>query len=89
MWFLGGLVLLCAVLPSLLVAFPLHSGVPRLSAKLSGSPKRVAMAKICTYFAIVVIMSLVSALIQISLYAESSVRMLGFGVWLRGLILRL
>lgn len=88
MWFLGGLVLLCAVLPTALVALPLRSGVPQISAKLSGAPKRVAAAKIGIYFALVLIMSLVSALIQILLYAEDAVRMLGFGVWLRGLILR-
>lgn len=89
MWFLGGLVLLCAVLPTVLVALPMHSGVPQLSAKLSGVPRRVATAKIGTYFALVLIVSLVSALVQIMLYAGASVRMLGFGVWLRGIILRL
>lgn len=89
MWFMGGLTLLCAVLPAVLAAWPLKSGMPQLCAKLSGSAKRVARAKIGVYFALVLLISLVGALVQCGIYAGSAVRMLGFGLVLRGFILRL
>lgn len=89
MWFMGGLTLLCAALPAALAAWPLKTGMPQLSAKLSGSAKRVAQAKIGVYFALALIFSLVGALVQCGIYAGSAVRMLGFGLVLRGFILRL
>lgn len=89
MWFMGGLTLLCAALPTMLVAWPLKTGMPQLSAALTGAGKRTALAKIGVYFALVLIISFVGALIQCSIYAGSAVRMLGFGSVLRGFILRL
>lgn len=89
MWFMGGLTLLCAALPAMLAGFPLSTGMPQLSAKLSGSPKRTARAKVIVYFALVLLISLIGALIQCGIYAGSAVRMLGFGFVLRGYILRL
>lgn len=89
MWFMGGLTLLCAVLPTAMVSAPLHTGMPQLSAKLSGSRKRTARAKIAVYFALVLLLSFLGALIQCGVYAGSAVRMLGFGFVLRGYVLRL
>ena len=89
MWFMGGLVLLCAALPAAMVAFPLKTGMPQLSAGLSGSRKRTALAKLAVSFALTLVISLVGALIQCGIYAGAAVRMLGFGFVLRGYVLRL
>lgn len=89
MWFMGGLTILCAALPALLAAFPLHTGMPRLAVKLGASPKRTAWAKILVYFALALLISLIGALIQCGIYAGAAVKMLGFGFVLRGYVLRL
>ena len=89
MWFMGGLTILYAVLPAVLAAWPLKAGMPQLGAKLSGSAKRTALAKIVVFFALALIISFVGALIQCGIYAGAAVRMLGFGPVLRGFILRL
>ena len=87
MWYIAGLVLVSAVLPTVLVRLPLNTGVPQLSAKLS-SRRGVALGKVFVYFIIAGAISLITVLILSGIYAPSVAGQLGFGYCLRCLILR-
>ncbi len=87
MWYIAGLVLVSAVLPTVLIRLPLNTGVPQLSAKLS-SRRRVALGKVLVYFLIAGALSLITVLILSGIYASSVMGQLGFGYCLRCLILR-
>ena len=87
MWYIAGLVLVSAVLPTVLVRLPLNTGVPQLSAKLS-SRRGAALGKVFVYFIIAGAISLITVLILSGIYAPSVAGQLGFGYCLRCLILR-
>ena len=89
MWYIGGLFLMAAVLPTVLVRIPINSGVPDLSAKLCGSRRRVALGKLLVSCFGVLLLSLLTALIQSAIYAPSVSGQLGFGYCLRCLIWRM
>ena len=88
MWYIAGLVLVSAVLPTVWVRLPLNTGVPGLSAKLTSSRRRVAIGKILVYYILAGAISLVSLLILSRIYAPSVMGQLGAGYCLRCLILR-
>ena len=87
MWYIAGLVLVAAVLPTVFVRLPLNTGVPQLSGKLS-SRRGVALGKVLVYFIIAGAISLITVLILSGIYAPSVAGQLGFGYCLRCLILR-
>ena len=87
MWYIAGLVLVSAVLPTVLVRLPLNTGVPQLIAKLS-SRRGTALGKVLVYFIIAGAISLITVLILSGIYAPSVMRQLGFGYCLRCLVLR-
>ena len=77
MWYIAGLVLVSAVLPTVLVCLPMNTGVPQLSAKLS-SRRGVALGKVLVYFFIAGVISLITVLILSGIYASSVMGQLGF-----------
>ncbi len=89
LWFMGGLVFLCAVLPPVLIRYPLDTGVPDLTARLTRSRRRTALGRIAVYAAAVVFIGLVSILIQIWAFAGSILSRAGFGYVLYTVLLRL
>ena len=89
LWFLGGLLFLCMILPPVLIRDPLNSGVPALAARLTRSGRTSALAKIMVYDLCVLLISLISTLIQIGVYAGSIVSQAGFAYVLGTVLLRL
>lgn len=89
MWYIGGLVLLAAVLPTALVRIPINTGVPDLSAKLCASRRCVALGKVLVYCLLVLLLSLLTALIQSAIYASSVMNQLGLGYCLCCLVWRM
>ncbi len=89
LWFLGGLIFLCMILPPVLIRDPLNSGVPALTARLTRSRRTPALAKIMVYDLCVLLISLISTLIQIGVYAGSIVSQAGFAYVLGTVLLRL
>ena len=87
LWYIVGLVLVSAVLPTVFVRLPLNTGVPQLSGKLS-SRRGVALGKVFVYFIIAGAISLITVLILSGIYAPSVAGQFGFGYCLRCLILR-
>ena len=89
LWFLGGLLFLCMILPPVLIRDPMNSGVPALAARLTRSGRTSALAKIMVYDLCVLLISLISTLIQIGVYAGSIVSQAGFAYVLGTVLLRL
>lgn len=89
LWFLGGLLFLCMILPPVLIRDPMNSGVPALAARLTRSGRTSALAKIMVYDLCVLLISLISTLIQIGAYAGSIVSQAGFAYVLGTVLLRL
>ena len=89
MWYIAGLVLMAAVLPAVMIRASLNSGIPRLSAKLCGSPRRTALAKLMIFFLVSGLISILSTLLLTSIYASTTMVQLGFGYCLRCLVMRL
>ena len=82
MWFGGGLLLLCIVLPGVLIRYPLNTGVPDWSARFSGSRRRVARAKVLVFYLIVLAFSLLYTLLMVYVYARYIVSRQGIGFFL-------
>ncbi len=89
LWFAGGLLALCAVLPAVLIRYPLDTGVPAQTARFCGAPGKTALAKIIVLDCLVVIGSLLNTLIRIWAYAGSIVSQTDFSYVLYTLLLRL
>ncbi len=89
LWFLGGLLFLCAVLPPVLIRYPLNTGVPDLTAALTGSRRNAALGMIAVFFLAVFAVSLLSTLLQIGVYAGSIAARAGFPYVLYTVLLRL
>ena len=88
LWFLGGLIFLCAILPPVLIRYPIKTGVPDLTAQLTGSRRKTALGKIIVFDLVVLLCSLISTLIQIWAFAGSIVSQTNFGYVLYTVILR-
>ncbi len=82
MWFGGGLLLLCIVLPGVLIRYPLNTGVPDWSARFSGSRRRVARAKVLVFYLTVLAFSLLYTLLMVYVYARYIVSRQGIGFFL-------
>ena len=89
LWFMGGLIFLCAILPPVLIRYPMKTGVPDLTAQLTGSRRKTALGKIVVFDFVVLMISLISTLIQIGVYAGSIVSQTGFAYVLGTVLLRL
>lgn len=89
LWFLGGLIFLCAILPPVLLRYPLDKGIPDLTAQLTGSRQKTALGKIVAFYLVVLLISLISTLIQIWAFAGSIVSQAGFAYVLGTVLLRL
>lgn len=89
LWFLGGLIFLCAILPPVLLRYPINIGVPDLTAQLTGSRRKTALGKIVAFDLVVLLISLVSTLIQIWAFAGSIISQTNFGYVLYTVLLRL
>ena len=89
LWFLGGLIFLCAILPPVLLRYPLDKGIPDLTAQLTGSRQKTALGKIVAFYLVVLLISLISTLIQIWAFAGSIISQTNFGYVLYTVLLRL
>ena len=82
MWFGGGLMLLCIILPAVLVRYPLDTGVPDWSARYCGSRRRVARAKVFVFLLVVLAFSLIYTLLLTAFFARHIVSRQGLGFFL-------
>lgn len=82
MWFGGGLMLLCIVLPAVLIRYPLNTGVPDWSARYCGSRRRVAWAKVFVFLLVVLVFSLIYTLLLAAFFARHIVSRQGIGFFL-------
>ena len=86
MWFGGGLMLLCIILPAVLIRYPLNTGVPDWSAKFCGSRRRIAQAKVYLCCLLILLFSLAYTLLLIYVYARQIVTRQGIGFVLGTLV---
>ena len=82
MWFGGGLLCLCIILPAVLIRYPLNTGVPDWSAKFCGSRRRVAHAKVLLCNLLILLFSLAYTLLLVYVYARYIVSRQGIGFFL-------
>ena len=82
MWFGGGLLLLCIILPSVLIRYPLNTGVPDWSARYCSSRRRVALAKVLVFLLVVLVFSLIYTLLLTAFFARHIVSRQGIGFFL-------
>ena len=88
-WFCGGLLFLCILFPTVLIRYPLSTGVPMLTARFCGSRKRVARAKLLFCYALAFLICLFTWLFQLLVYAGAIVSQAGFAYVLATLLLRI
>ena len=88
-WFCGGLLFLCILFPPVLIRYPLSTGVPKLAARLCGSRKQVARAKLTFCYALAFLICLFTWLFQLLVYAGAIVSQAGFAYVLATLLLRI
>ena len=88
-WFSGGLLFLCILLPSVLIRYPLNTGVPAFAARLCGSRTRVARGKLLFCYVLAFLLSFITWLFQLLVYAGSIVSQAGFAYVLSTLLLRI
>lgn len=89
LWHMGGLLVLSAVLPPVLIRYPINTGVPFLAARLCRSRRKPALAKILLLDLIVVLISLVTTLVKIWAFAGSIVSQTSLGYVVYTLLLRM
>ena len=82
MWFGGGLLCLCIILPAVLIRYSLNTGVPDWSAKFCGSRRRVARAKVLLCNLLILLFSLACTLLLVYVYARHIVSRQGIGFFL-------
>ena len=82
MWFGGGLLCLCIILPAVLIRYSLNTGVPDWSAKFCGSRRRVARAKVLLCNLLILLFSLAYTLLLVYVYARYIVSRQGIGFFL-------
>ena len=70
MWFEGGLLCFCIMFPAILISYPLDRGVLEWSAKLCGSRRKAAHAKVLTYYLLALVFSVVYTVLLIVIYAR-------------------
>ena len=87
-WFAGGLLFLCILMPSVLIRHPLNTGVPAMSARLCGSRKQVARGKLLFCYALAFLVSLITWVFQLLVYAGAIISQAGFVYVLSTLLLR-
>lgn len=88
-WFCGGLLFLCILFPPVLIRYPLSTGIPKLAARLCGSRKQVARAKLTFCYALAFLICLFTWLFQLLVYAGAIVSQAGFAYVLATLLLRI
>ena len=86
MWFSGGLLCFCIMLPAIMVRYPLDRGVLEWSAKFCGSRREVARAKVLVYYLLSLVFSLVYTFLLIVIYARYIISRQGIGFVLGTLV---
>ena len=89
LWHIGGLLVLSAVLPPVLIRYPINTGVPFLAARLCRSRRKAALAKIIVLDIIVMAISLLTTLVKIWAFAGSIISQTSLGYVLYTILLRL
>ncbi len=89
LWCMGGLLVLGAVLPPVLIRYPINAGVPFLAARLCRSRRKAALAKILVLDVIVMVISLLTTLVKIWAFAGSIVSRTSFGYVAWTILLRM
>lgn len=82
MWFGGGLLCLCIILPAVLIRYPLNTGVPEWSARYCGSRRKVAWAKALLSNLLILLFSLAYTLLLVYVYARQIVYRQGLAFFL-------
>lgn len=82
MWFGGGLLCLCIILPAVLIRYPLNTGVPEWSARYYGSRRKVAWAKALLSNLLILLFSLAYTLLLVYVYARQIVYRQGLAFFL-------
>ena len=82
MWFGGGLLCFCIILPAVMVRYPLNTGVPDWISKFCGSRRNTARAKVFLCHLLILLFSLAYTLILIFVYARHIVSRQGIGFFL-------
>ena len=82
MWFGGGLLCLCIILPAVLIRYPLNTGVPEWSAKICGSRRKVARAKALLSNLLILLFSLAYTLLLVYVYARYIISRQGLAFFL-------
>ena len=89
LWCMGGLLVLSAVLPPVLIRYPINTGVPFLAARLCRSRRKAVLTKILVLDMIVIAISLLTTLIKIWAFAGSIISQTSLGYVLYTILLRL
>ena len=79
MWFEGGLLCFCIIFPAILISYPLDRGIPEWSAKLCGSRRKVAHAKVWAYYLLALVFSVVYTVLLIVVYSRCIFTRQGIG----------
>ena len=79
MWFGGGLLCFCIILPAVMVRYPLNTGVPDWTSKFCGSRRNTARAKVLLCHLLILLFSLIYTLLLIFFYARHIVSRQGIG----------
>ena len=79
LWFGGGILLLCVILPAVMIRYPLDTGMPDWSGKFCGSRKRVVRAKLLVCHLLALLLSLIYVLVLIPIYAGEIISRQGIG----------
>lgn len=82
MWFGGGLLCFCVILPAVMVRYPLNTGVPDWTSKFCGSRRYTARAKVLLCHLLSLLFSLIYTLILIFVYARHIISRQGIGFFL-------
>lgn len=82
MWFGGGLLCFCIILPAVMVRYPLNTGVPDWTSKFCGSRRNTARAKVLLCHLLILLFSLIYTFLLIFIYARHIVSRQGIGFFL-------
>ena len=88
-WCMLGLLVLSAILPPVLIRYPINTAVPFLAARLCRSRRKAVLAKILLLDIIVMVISLLTTLVKIWAFAGSIVSQTSLGYVVYTILLRM
>ena len=88
-WYCASLFVPCFLLPTALIGFGKKHGTARLAARLGGSARKVALAKLLIFYAVFLVIDALGVVIQQEFYAPYGAAFYSFGFRLRSFLLRL